>query len=87
MDERNYFDARFDGIEKLMISQDSNMKEYVGAVSAKVSKVADDLSDHKESIEAHGLGSARNSSSIIASWLGLFVAAGLGIVEFVKRNR
>lgn len=87
MDDRKYFDARFDGLEKLMASQEMNMKAYVGAVSSKVSKVADELAEHRESQDAHGIGSSRNSSSIIASWLGLFVAAVVGLAEFVKSSR
>lgn len=87
MDDRRYFDARFDGLEKLMLSQDKNMKDYIGGVSFKVSKVADELTDHKESTDAHGLGSNRNSSSVIASWLGLIVAFGVLVVEFIGRYR
>ncbi len=86
MDER-YFDAKFEGLEKLMASQDANMKGYVGAVSSNVKRVADDLATHKESMEAHGIGSSRSSASVIASWLGLGVAVVVGLIEFVKGHR
>lgn len=84
--ERDYFDAKFDGIEKLMASQESNLKGYIGAVSSNVKRLEGDLSAHKESTDAHGLKPLRDNASTIASWLGLMVAAGVAVVEFVRRR-
>ncbi len=85
--ERDYLDARFDGLEKLLVVQESNLKSYIGAVSNNVKDVRLELQAHKESSDAHGLASSRNSSSIIASWLGLGVAVVVGLAEFVKGYR
>lgn len=85
--EREYFDAKFEGLEKLMAAQQSNLSSHIVAVSTNVTILRADLQTHKESTEAHGIASSRNSSSIIASWLGLFVAAIVGLAEFVKSHR
>ncbi len=84
---RDYFDARFDGLEKLMNAQSGNLRGHIVSVSEKLKGVEHDLAEHKESVQAHGLESSRNSASIIASWLGLAVAAGVGLMEFVRRNK
>lgn len=85
--EREYLDARFDSLEKILNLQETNLKGYIGAVSANVKEVRTDLQAHKESMDAHGLASSRNSSSTIASWLGLGIAACLGVAEFFKGHR
>lgn len=82
--EKDYFDAKFDGIEKLMASQESNLKDYIGAVSANVSKVRDDLQVHKESSEAHGAGAARSNASSIAGWLAIGISVVVGLVDFLR---
>lgn len=61
-----------------------NLKEYVQAVSGNVKEVRDDLSEHKEDVEAHGLKAARGSLGAIVSWLSLVVAAGALVVEFLR---
>ena len=76
MDEK-YFDAKFEGLEKLMTSQQHNTDNHIGAVSANVKRVESDLSSHKESCEAHGRKSADGVTSGIVAWLSLAVAAVL----------
>lgn len=45
--ERDYFDARFDGLEKLMTSQQANLREYIVSVSTNVHRLEGDLHAHK----------------------------------------
>ena len=84
MEGKDYFDARFDGLRELLVSQNKNLTEHIGAVSRNVKDVADDLADHKESSTAHGLESASKSASAIASWLGLGIAAVLGAFKLFE---
>lgn len=84
--DREYFDAKFEGMEKLMTAQEKNLTSYIGAVSANVKRMETELDEHKESPNAHGLGSSGKTASIIASWMGLLVAAAVGVFEFFKRN-
>lgn len=58
-----------------------NLKEYLKAVSENVRDVRKDLQEHKESPEAHG----RGAVGAVVGWLGLIVAAGVAVREFVKR--
>ncbi len=85
--DRSYFDAKFEGIEKLMRSEKESTLAYIAAVSKNATRANDKLNEHEMDQEAHGLGSSRNSSSIIASWLGLFVAVGVGLIEFIKGHK
>lgn len=82
--EKEYLDARFDGIEKLMDAQNKNLNGYIAAVSSNIRDVRKDLKDHVESDEAHGVKSSRNTISTAASWLGLAVATILGAVELLR---
>lgn len=84
--DKDYFDAKFEGIEKIMTVQEANLKGYIGAVSTNVKRVEMDLAAHKESSSAHGLESARHSASAIVSWLGFLTAGALGVVELIKRK-
>lgn len=84
MEGREYFDAKFDGLEKLMVSQNTNLTQHIGAVSRNVKDVANDLADHKESSSAHGLESSNKAHHSIIGWLGLLLAGGLGIKELVE---
>lgn len=78
--EKEYFDARFDGLEKLMESKDQNIKEYVGAVSKNLTALRNELGDHKESSDAHGVGATKS----VVPWLALFVAFLAAIGSWVK---
>lgn len=82
--ERDYLDARFDGLEKLVTAKFENLNEYVGAVSRNVKEVRAELQEHKESADAHGLGSSRNNASSIVGWLALGLSAVMGAVEFMR---
>lgn len=57
-----------------------NLKEYVQAVSSNVKDVRQDLSDHKESVEAHG----RKAVDGFLGYVSLAVAVLVGIVELVR---
>ena len=78
--KREYFDAKFDGLEKLMASQQENLEKYIGAVSTNVKRVEDDLSTHKESPEAHGMGAFSRSAAGIVAWTGLALSVALLLV-------
>lgn len=84
MEGKEYFDARFDGLKDLMVSQHANLTQHIGAVSRNVKDVASDLADHKESGAAHGLESQNKAHHSIIGWLGLLLAGSLGIKELVE---
>lgn len=84
---RDYLDAKFDGIEKLLTVQGTNFKDllaiqegnlkgYIGAVSANVNKVREDLQSHKDNQDAHGAAFGRRTSDKIATWGTVLIAAG-----------
>ena len=81
MEGKDYFDARFDGLRELLISQNANLTQHITAVSGNVKRVEQDLSEHKEKTDAHGLGSQDKAHHSIISWLGLILAGALGIKE------
>ena len=84
MEGREYFDARFDGLEKLMEVQNRNLTDHIGAVSKNVKGVSDELSSHKESSAAHGLDAGHKSLSAAVSWLGFALAAVLGAFKIFE---
>lgn len=84
MEGKDYFDARFDGLRELLVSQNKNLTEHIGAVSRNVKDVANDLADHKESSTAHGLESSNKAHHSIIGWLGLVLAGALGIKELAE---
>jgi hypothetical protein len=45
--EKEYFDAKFEGLEKLMASQQAHLREYIVSVSTNVHRLEADLSAHK----------------------------------------
>lgn len=65
--DHEYFDAKFEGLEKLLIAHEANLHNYIDAVSLKAGraqeradeavKEADNaLDDHKADLMAHGAG-------------------------------
>lgn len=74
--DKDYLDARFDGLEKLVTVQYKNLNEYVGAVSENVRELRVDLNEHKDSQGAHGLEVGRRTSKDFVAWGGLVIAAG-----------
>lgn len=72
--DHSYFDAKFNGIEKLMASQETNLKGYIGAVSKNVTEVRDDLAKHKESVDAHGVAASSRTGAGTVAWASLAVA-------------
>lgn len=84
MEGKDYFDARFDGLRELIVSQNTNLTNHITAVSRNVGRLEDALDDHKESSSAHGLESSNKAHHSIIGWLGLLLAGGLGIKELVE---
>lgn len=82
--EREYFDAKFEGLEKLMLVHKDNTDSHINAVSANVKRVETDLSAHKERADAHGLEASDKNTSKIVGWLGLGLAAALGVLEVFR---
>ena len=65
--DRDYFDAKFDGVEKLLVAQEANLHGYLDAVSIKAGKAYERaetaekaadaaLDTHKDDLMAHGAG-------------------------------
>lgn len=82
--DKEYFDARFDGLEKLMDVYKANTDSHINAVSSNVKRVESALAEHKESTGAHGIEAAGKNSSSIVSWMGLGLATVLGMMEIFK---
>lgn len=86
MEDRDYLDARFNGLEKLIEVQNKNLTDHISAVSRNVKSLDDDLSNHKESSTAHGIEAVHKSASAIVSWLGFGIAAVLGAFKLFEGN-
>lgn len=84
-DDRDYLDAKFSGLEKLMTSHKDNLESYIGSVSANVKEVRLDLQAHKESYDAHGVGQAKSGASAIVAWVGLGLSAAVAMIEFAGK--
>lgn len=85
MIEKDYLDAKFDGLEKLMALSESNLKNYISAVSSNVKSVSKDLAEHKEKVDAHGLGEGRRATDSIAKW-GSLVLAAVALLLGIKKG-
>lgn len=82
------FGAKIDRIAEdvaAMRADTHNLKEYIQAVSSGTARVRDDLAAHKENVEAHGRKGENTAISSVIAWLGLAMAAVLGILE-VRRH-
>jgi hypothetical protein len=85
-DDRDYLEAKFGGLEKLMEAQNQNMKDYVGAVSKSVSEVRKDLKEHEVNTEAHGADLTDRKGNGIIAWLGLLISAGAALLAFSQKK-
>ena len=83
MDER-YFDAKFDGLEKLMTYQQNALNSHISAVSANVKTVARELAEHRESTAPHGRRATDRLAQNVVAWLGVAVASFVAALEFRK---
>jgi len=84
--ERQYFDAKFEGLEKLMVHQNNNLSQHIQAVSGNVKRLESDLSDHKEKTDVHGLGENRRFTDSLAKW-GSVILAGVAIALGVRKHQ
>lgn len=82
--DRDYLDARFDGLKELMQYQQANTTAYIQAVSNNVKGVAADLRAHQESIDPHGRRATDRLAQNAVAWLGLVVASIVAAFEFRK---
>lgn len=88
MTERAYFDAKFDGLARLMQAQQENTTNYIMAVSANVKRLESSISDHKENLTAHGLGEGRRWGDSLAKWGAVVLsAAALLSSAFGRRHQ
>lgn len=76
--EREYLDARFDSLEKILTLQEANLKSYINAVSSNVREVRIDLQAHKDSAEAHGAGAVNRKDGSVMGWIGA-ISGAIGI--------
>lgn len=83
--DRLYFDAKFDGIEKLMSLQESNLKSHISSVSGKADSIRESLEEHKEKTDAHGLGEGRRFTDSLAKW-GSVILAAIAIVLGIRKH-
>lgn len=80
MEDKAYFDAKFEGLKDLMVTQNENMSRHISAVSGNVKAVERGLSDHKESESAHGLGGREKNNGAVIGWIGVIVGvAGIAL--------
>ena len=82
--ERDYFDAKFEGLENLMKAQQQNTDNYIGAVARGFRELNTRFEDHREDQEAHGAAASGTALTRVVSWLSLLMAAGLAIFEVRK---
>lgn len=80
--EREYFDARFDGLKELIQYQQASTNAHIQAVSKNVKEVAADLRAHQESIDPHGRRATDRLAQNVVAWAGLAVASILAALEF-----
>ncbi len=71
--ERQYFDAKFEGLEKLMRSQQDNLTNHINAVSSNVKRVEGSLNEHRESTSAHGIEASNRAFDRITKWGGFAI--------------
>lgn len=86
IDNKDYFDAKFEGVEKLIRSEKENTLGYIEAVSSNVRDVRKDLQAHKESSDAHGAGLIARGKGEWVSFVALLTAAGTLAVEIFKNH-
>jgi hypothetical protein len=86
MDGKEYLDAKFEGLEKLMAAQDNNIRSYIASVHSRVKEVSDDLKEHAESSQAHGLGVMEKDGHKFLSWGGFVTGAIAAIVALWKHG-
>ena len=84
--EKEYFDAKFDGLKELLASQQTNTTAHILAVGQNVKEVRADLQAHKDSTDAHGRKAGERATAEIVSWLGIFAAVSVGFIDFLKRK-
>ena len=84
--DREYFDAKFDGLEKLVAAQDRTLNNYILAVSTNVKEVRRDLAEHEKSLAAHGIEAGEKNSARIVSWIALGLSVLLGAVDFFHKT-
>jgi len=86
MDGKEYLDAKFEGLEKLMAAQDNNIRSYIASVHSRVKEVSDDLKEHIESSDAHGIGASERKGSNFVSWGGFVTGAIAAVVALWKHG-
>jgi hypothetical protein len=84
---KDYFDAKFEGLEKLVAEQGKNLTGYVGGVNSNVKELRAELQAHKESSDAHGLGASNRQGGSIALWLSLAISVVAAVAAFVPLLR
>lgn len=82
--EREYFDAKFDGLKELMQYQQASITAHIQAVSKNVKDVAADLREHQDSIDPHGRRATDKFSANAIAWLSLALASILAAFELKK---
>lgn len=85
--DKEYFDAKFEGLEKLMRSDKENMLAYVGAVSKNAAKAVDGLAAHEKDQSAHGADAADRKGGGIVQWLGLLLATLAAVAAVIPLVR
>lgn len=81
--DKGYFDAKFEGLEKLMRSEKENTDSHINAVSKNAVKALDALVAHEQDPSAHGAEVSARSGANIVQWLGLLIATLAAISAIV----
>lgn len=82
---RNKLDRIAEGVARIDQKTD-NLEKWVGSQGQALASIRKDLSDHKESVEAHGIKATSRATGTIVSWLGLVVAAAVGVIELTRKK-
>lgn len=78
--DKDYIDAKFDGLEKLIRSEKENTLSYISAVSKNVSDLRLKLELHEKDPESHGTGILARRKG---DWLSMAMVAIAVMTLFV----
>ena len=82
--EREYFDAKFDGLKELMQYQQDSTTAHIVSVSRNVKDLAAELKGHQESIDPHGRRATDRYAQNAIAWLSLAIASIVAAWEVRK---
>lgn len=85
--DKDYMDARFDGLEKLIRADKENILSYVSAVSKNAKETQIELITHEKDPDAHGAGAvSRSKGEWIQLGVMLLMAAAFAVDLYMRHH-